>query len=40
MGVKNIIQKLFAKEKKIVICGLDNAGKSTLVSFLQSGTFV
>ena len=40
MGVKNIIRKLFAKEKKIVICGLDNAGKSTLVSFLQSGTFV
>ena len=40
MGVKNIIKKLFAKEKKIVICGLDNAGKSTLVSFLQSGTFV
>jgi len=40
MGVKNILQKLFAKEKKIVICGLDNAGKSTLVSFLQSGTFV
>jgi small GTP-binding protein len=40
MGVKNIIQKFFAKEKKIVICGLDNAGKSTLVSFLQSGTFV
>ena len=40
MGVKNIMQKLFAKEKKIVICGLDNAGKSTLVSFLQSGTFV
>ena len=40
MGVKNIIQKLFAKEKKIVICGLDNAGKSTLVSFLQKGTFV
>jgi small GTP-binding protein len=40
MGVKNIIKRLFAKEKKIVICGLDNAGKSTLVSFLQSGTFV
>jgi len=40
MGVKDIIQKLFAKEKKIVICGLDNAGKSTLVSFLQNGTFV
>ncbi len=40
MGVKNVLQKLFAKEKKIVICGLDNAGKSTLVSFLQSGTFV
>ena len=40
MGVKNILQKLFAKEKKIVICGLDNAGKSTLVSFLQKGTFV
>ena len=40
MGVRNIIQKLFAKEKKIVICGLDNAGKSTLVSFLQNGTFI
>ena len=40
MGVRNILEKLFAKEKKIVICGLDNAGKSTLVSFLQKGTFV
>lgn len=40
MGVRNVLQKLFAKEKKIVICGLDNAGKSTLVSFLQNGTFI
>lgn len=40
MGVKNILNRIFTKNKKIVICGLDNAGKSTMVSFLQNGTFI
>ncbi len=40
MGIKNILKKIFTKQRKIVICGLDNAGKSTMVSFLQSGTFM
>lgn len=40
MGVLNLLKKVFAKDKKIVILGLDNSGKSTLVSFLQTGTFI
>ncbi|MHA1803114.1 MAG: ADP-ribosylation factor-like protein [Promethearchaeota archaeon] len=40
MGIKDIVKRIFAKNKKVVICGLDNAGKSTLVSFLQNGTFI
>ncbi len=40
MGLFDIIKKVFTKDKKIVICGLDNAGKSTLVSFLENGTFI
>ena len=40
MGVKDIIKRIFTKEKKIVIIGLDNSGKTTLVSFLQNGTFI
>jgi len=40
MGVKNILKRIFTKEKKVVICGLDSAGKTTLVSFLQNGTFI
>ncbi|MFX1497931.1 MAG: ADP-ribosylation factor-like protein [Promethearchaeota archaeon] len=40
MGVKDILKRIFTKEKKVVICGLDSAGKSTLVSFLQNGTFI
>ena len=37
MGVKDILKRIFTKEKKVVICGLDSAGKTTLVSFLQNG---
>lgn len=40
MGIKNLLRKIISKEKKIVICGLDNAGKTTMVSFLQTGTFI
>lgn len=40
MGIFDIIKKVFTKDKKIVICGLDFAGKSTLVSFLENGTFI
>ena len=40
MAVKNLLRRIFTKEKKIVICGLDSAGKSTMVSFLQNGTFM
>ena len=40
MGIKNILKQILSKDKKIVITGLDNAGKSTMVSFLQTGTFV
>jgi small GTP-binding protein len=40
MGIKNILNRILSKDKKIVITGLDNAGKTTMVSFLQTGTFV
>ncbi|MFX0175149.1 MAG: ADP-ribosylation factor-like protein [Candidatus Hodarchaeota archaeon] len=40
MGVKNILKRVFSKDKKVVICGLDSAGKTTMVSFLQNGTFI
>ncbi len=40
MGVKDILKRVFTKEKKIVITGLDSAGKTTMVSFLQNGTFM
>jgi len=40
MGIKTVLNRIFPKDKKIVICGLDNAGKSTMVSFLQQGTYV
>ncbi len=40
MAVKNLLRRIFTKEKKVVICGLDSAGKSTMVSFLQNGTFM
>jgi len=40
MGVKNILKRVFTKDKKVVICGLDSAGKTTMVSFLQNGTFI
>jgi len=40
MGFKDILTRMFTKVHKIVICGLDNAGKTTLVSFLQKGTFI
>ena len=34
------LKKVFQKDKKVVICGLDYAGKSTLVSYLETGTFI
>ncbi|MBD3195152.1 MAG: GTP-binding protein [Candidatus Lokiarchaeota archaeon] len=40
MGVRDILQRIFTKDKKIVLCGLDNAGKTTMVTFLEKGTFV
>ena len=40
MGIFDIIKKVFTKDKKLIICGLDYAGKSTLVSFLENGTFI
>jgi small GTP-binding protein len=40
LGIKNLLNKIFNKEKKIVICGLDSSGKTSLVSFLQTGTFI
>jgi small GTP-binding protein len=40
MGIRNILKRIFTKEKKIVICGLDSSGKTSLVSFLQTGTFI
>ncbi|MFW9829243.1 MAG: ADP-ribosylation factor-like protein [Candidatus Thorarchaeota archaeon] len=40
MGVKDILKRVFTKEKKVVLCGLDSAGKTTMVSFLQNGTFI
>lgn len=40
MGVKDILKRVFTKEKKVVLCGLDSAGKRTMVTFLQSGTFI
>jgi small GTP-binding protein len=40
MAVRNLLRRIFTKEKKIVICGLDSAGKTTMVSFLQNGTFM
>lgn len=40
MGFKDLLNRIFTKDKKVVICGLDNAGKSTMVSFLQQGTFI
>lgn len=40
MAVKSLLRRIFTKEKKVVICGLDSAGKTTMVSFLQNGTFM
>jgi len=40
MGVRDILKRVFTKEKKIVITGLDSAGKTTMISFLQNGTFM
>ncbi|TXT58439.1 MAG: hypothetical protein BAJALOKI2v1_370005 [Promethearchaeota archaeon] len=39
MGILNILNKIFSKSKKVVVVGLDNSGKSTLISFLKTGTF-
>lgn len=40
MGLRDLLKRIFTKESKIVIAGLDNSGKTTLVSFLKTGTFV
>ncbi|MHA1496900.1 MAG: ADP-ribosylation factor-like protein [Promethearchaeota archaeon] len=40
MGIKDIVKRIFTKEKKVIILGLDSAGKTTLVSFLQKGIFM
>ena len=40
MGIKDILKRVFTKEKKFVITGLDSAGKTTMISFLQNGTFM
>lgn len=40
MGLGDLLKRIFSKDKKVVVCGLDKAGKSTLVSFLKTGTFV
>jgi len=40
MGIKDIVKRIFTKEKKVIFLGLDSAGKTTLVSFLQNGTFI
>ncbi|MGV9171480.1 MAG: ADP-ribosylation factor-like protein [Promethearchaeia archaeon] len=40
MGLRDLLKRIFTKQSKVVICGLDNSGKSTLVSFLKTGTFV
>ncbi len=40
MVFKDFLNRIFTKDYKVVICGLDNAGKSTMVSFLQQGTFI
>ncbi|MFX1501371.1 MAG: ADP-ribosylation factor-like protein [Promethearchaeota archaeon] len=40
MGIKDILKRVFTKEKKVVLCGLDSSGKTTLVTFLESGTFI
>jgi small GTP-binding protein len=39
MGLKDFLKRIFLKDKKVVICGLDKAGKTTIVSFLKTGTF-
>ena len=38
--IRTLLKRVFSGDKKVVICGLDNAGKSTMVSFLKEGTFV
>lgn len=38
MGIFNFLKR--KAKNKIVICGLDSSGKSTIVSFLETGTFV
>lgn len=40
MGIRDIVKRIFTTNKKVVVCGLDSSGKSTLVSFLQNGTFM
>jgi len=37
MGIFSFLKK---NKNKAVFCGLDNSGKSTIISFLQTGTFI
>lgn len=37
--IKSILKRVFSSDRKVVICGLDSAGKTTMVTFLQTGTF-
>ncbi|WP_457557427.1 ADP-ribosylation factor-like protein [Candidatus Harpocratesius sp.] len=37
MGIFSFLKK---SNNKAVFCGLDNSGKSTIISFLQTGTFI
>ena len=38
MGIFNFLKKTI--KNKVVVCGLDSSGKSTIISFLQTGTFI
>ena len=40
MGIRNVLKRIFTTNKKVVVTGLDSSGKTTLVSFLQNGTFM
>ena len=40
MAFKDLLRRVFRTDKKVVLCGLDSSGKTTMVTFLQSGTFI
>jgi small GTP-binding protein len=39
MNLKKLLKKIFGGAKKVVVCGLDNAGKTTMVNYLKKGRF-